>query len=170
MAEASREGRGELNPRAVAKLLNCWTCFHWRQKEAVRQVDNILLLGRSFLFLNIWLNREAGGWVVPGCGGSNSGLPCLLSPGHGRGGCVSWQDQPGDGGEAPGLRHGPGWAICWGTARVFPACTVCVCCEYMTGPQAPLPTVRSHDPSLGLSRLGFLLFRGSSQPPLWGRL
>lgn len=48
---------------------------------------------------------------MPGCGGSsNSGLSLLLSPGHGRGGCVSWQDQPGDGGEAP-ARHGPGWQL-----------------------------------------------------------
>lgn len=37
---------------------------------------------------------------MPGCA-ATAAFPSSTVPGHGRGGCVSWQDQPGDGGEAP---------------------------------------------------------------------
>ena len=47
------------------------------------------------------------------------------------------------------------------------ACTVCVCCEYMTGTWSPHCPPLGSRPSLGMSRLGFLLFRGSSPAPLW---
>lgn len=64
---------------------------------------------------------------MSGCGsGSNNGLSLLLSPGHGRGGCVSRQDQPGDGGEAP-ARHGPGRQLSAEGQRECPGRVLSVC-------------------------------------------
>ena len=46
------------------------------------------------------------------------------------------------------------------------ACTVCVCCEYMTGAWSPRCPPRASRPALGRSRLGILLFRGACPAPL----
>uniref|UniRef100_A0A8C6CAM7 SH2 domain containing 1A n=1 Tax=Monodon monoceros TaxID=40151 RepID=A0A8C6CAM7_MONMO len=108
-----------------------------REREVFRQVDNILLFGRSSLFF-AHLAELGGGWLtrvglrrqqqqrwhlsaaVPRLG------PPKSSPGHGGGGCVSWQNQPGDGGEAPAC-HGSGRQLFAEGQRERPGSVLPVC-------------------------------------------
>lgn len=116
------------------------------EKEVLRQIDNILLFGAPLSFsahlveLGVrWLTR---GWVAAPVA---SALHCptpqrpTSPPGHGRGGCVPWQNQPGDGGEAP-ARHGSGWQLFAERQRERPRRVLPVCAVSMSRwPRAPGP-------------------------------